>query len=289
MAITKITTPELFNLQSNNTEGTQLPVMTTTERIAMTGMSSGELIFNSTTDSVEYYDAGATAWYKIDYTYNWPGADLFGDGSNMFTTNFSNSTANVIEGNGASIFVNTTYGGTMGFNSNVPNPGFVKSLTGTRNAPNQIFDYSIQSGDAFSACKTYSFWVYVTRIDDDDNWIMSVNLKRQNYSTMWVYAWDSSGTNEQTHDELNTLSPNAWHHMTVVDEGTTMRTYINGTSVATHTISSSSMLLRAAYPRIYHLSDADARNTTFFTGVRMFDRAVTASEVSTLYNEVPSY
>jgi len=67
MAITKITTPELFNLQSNNTEGTQLPVMTTTQRNAMTGMSNGELIFNSTTDSVEYYDLGATAWYKIDY------------------------------------------------------------------------------------------------------------------------------------------------------------------------------------------------------------------------------
>jgi len=65
--ITKITTPELFNLQSNNTEGTQLPVMTRAERIAMTGMSNGELIFNSTTDSVEYYDAGAAAWYKIDY------------------------------------------------------------------------------------------------------------------------------------------------------------------------------------------------------------------------------
>jgi len=67
MAITKITTPELFNLQSNNTEGTQLPVMTRAERIAMTGMSNGELIFNSTTDSVEYYDLGAAAWYKIDY------------------------------------------------------------------------------------------------------------------------------------------------------------------------------------------------------------------------------
>ena len=67
MAITKITTPELFNLQSNNTEGTQLPVMTTTERDTITGMSNGELIFNSTTDSVEYYDLGPAVWYKIDY------------------------------------------------------------------------------------------------------------------------------------------------------------------------------------------------------------------------------
>ena len=66
MAITKIKIPELFNLQSNNTQGTQLPVMTKAQRIAMTGMSNGELIFNSTTDSVEYYDAGVPAWYKID-------------------------------------------------------------------------------------------------------------------------------------------------------------------------------------------------------------------------------
>ena len=67
MAITKITIPELFNLQSNNTQGTQLPVMTTADRISMTGMSYGELLFNSTTDSVEYYDTVASAWYKIDY------------------------------------------------------------------------------------------------------------------------------------------------------------------------------------------------------------------------------
>ena len=65
MAITKITTPELFNLQSNNTEGTRLPVMTSTQRNAMTSMSNGELIFNSTTDSVEYYDTGVPTWYKI--------------------------------------------------------------------------------------------------------------------------------------------------------------------------------------------------------------------------------
>ena len=153
----------------------------------------------------------------------------------------------------------------MGFDNNVPKPGFVKSLVGTANQANQLFDWSMQSGDSFSACKAYSFWVYNTRIDDDDNLIMSVNIKRQNYSTMWVYAWDSSGTNKQTHDEFSTLSINTWHHMTVVDEGTTMRTYIDGADAGTHTIASSSILLRTTYPRLYHLSDADARNTMFTT------------------------
>ena len=55
MANTKITNPELFNL-GDSTSATQLPVMTTTERIAMTGLSVGEMIFNSTTDKVEYWD-----------------------------------------------------------------------------------------------------------------------------------------------------------------------------------------------------------------------------------------
>ena len=91
MAITKITTPELFNLQSNNTEGTQLPVMTRAERLAMTGMSNGELIFNSTTDSVEYYDAVAAAWYKIDYK----GDPLENFNTVLYTGNGSAQTLNV--------------------------------------------------------------------------------------------------------------------------------------------------------------------------------------------------
>jgi len=63
MSNTKITNPELFNLGANNTAATQLPVMTTTQRIAMTGLSVGEMIFNSTTDKVEYWDG--TVWYSI--------------------------------------------------------------------------------------------------------------------------------------------------------------------------------------------------------------------------------
>jgi hypothetical protein len=43
--------------------------MTTTERIAMTGLSVGEMIFNSTTDKVEYFDG--TKWYGITYEVNY--------------------------------------------------------------------------------------------------------------------------------------------------------------------------------------------------------------------------
>ncbi len=64
MANTKITNPELFNL-GGSTSATQLPVTTTTQRDAMTGLSVGEMIFNSTTDKVEYWDG--TVWYSITY------------------------------------------------------------------------------------------------------------------------------------------------------------------------------------------------------------------------------
>jgi len=62
--ITKITNPELFNLGAS-TSATQLPVITTAQRIAMTGLSVGEMIFNSDTDKVEYWDG--TKWYGITY------------------------------------------------------------------------------------------------------------------------------------------------------------------------------------------------------------------------------
>ena len=285
MANTKITNPELFNL-GDSTSATQLPVMTTTQRIAMTGLSVGEMIFNSDTDKVEYWDG--TKWYGITYeTSSWS-ADLFGDGSNMFTSDFSNSTPTVIEGNGASIFVDPSYpSGVIGYNSNVPNAGFEKSIVGTANINNQIFGYSMQSGDSATSVKTYSFWIYVTKLDDDDNWALSTNIKRQGYTQMWQYSWSTAGAVGAV-DIFTPVSINTWHNIVVVDEGTVMRTYLDNVSIGTISISSN-VLLRSTYPRLYQTSDADSRNTQFVTGYRMFDRAVTASEVDTIYNEVPEY
>ena len=285
MANTKITNPELFNL-GDSTSATQLPVMTTTQRIAMTGLSVGEMIFNSTTDKVEYFDG--TKWYGITYEVI-SEADLFGDGSNMFTSNFSNSTPTVVEGNGASIFVDPSYpSGVIGYSSNVPNAGFGKSIMGTANIGNQIFGYSMQSGDSVTSVKTISFWVYVTKIDDDDNFVLSTNMRRQNQATMWQYSWDPTSGAVGPIDTFTPVSINTWHNIVVVDEGTVMRTYLDNVSIGTISISSN-VLLRSTSLVIYSLSDADSRNTQFVTGYRMFDRAVTVSEVNTIFNEVPAY
>jgi hypothetical protein len=61
MALTKITKPGLLNL-GESTKSTQLPVFTTSNRPSTT--TTGQIIFNSTTETVEYFDG--TDWYKIE-------------------------------------------------------------------------------------------------------------------------------------------------------------------------------------------------------------------------------
>ena len=56
MATTKITSPDLFNLESLNT-ALKLPSGTTAER--PTSPSTGEWRYNTTTNLVEFYDGGA--------------------------------------------------------------------------------------------------------------------------------------------------------------------------------------------------------------------------------------
>ena len=212
-------------------------------------------------------------------------ADIFGDESNMLTSNFSNSSLSTVEGNGSGFTVAT---GTAAYSSSVPKAGFVKSLTMSQNVDNQRIDYSMQTGDSNTSVKAYSFWVYTSQHDDDDNLVLNVNLKRQSQgNVMWVYAFETDRSSN-TNDSFSLISTNTWTHMCVVDEGSTMRTYKDGVSIGTHAIDNK-MILDPDYPRLYALADADARNEVFVTGVRMFNRSLNQSEVTTLYNAEPSY
>lgn len=216
-------------------------------------------------------------------------ADAFGDGSNMLTSNFSNSSLATIEGNGSGFTVST---GTAAYSSNVPKPGFVKSLTMSQSINSQKIDYSMQTGDSNTGVKAYSFWVYIDRHDDDDNMVLQVNLKRQTGGAepagyMLVYAWETDRS-ASYYDQFDKIAEDTWVHLCVVDEGSTMRTYKNGVSIGTRAIDNK-MILDPDYPRLYLLSDADARNEMFITGVRMFNRSLSQSEVTTLYNEEPAY
>ena len=215
--------------------------------------------------------------------------DIFGDGSNLLTSNFSGSSLATVEGNGSGISV---FNGAVGYNSNVPRSGFAKSLTMTQNVNSQRLSYALQTGTSSADVKAYSFWVYITQHDDDDNMVMRVNLSRQAGAAepsgkMIVYAYDNPPSG-YTYDYFNRISTSTWVHMCIVDEGTTMRTYKDATSLGTHSIGSK-QLLSPNSPYCYQLSDADARNEMFVTGYRFFNRALTQAEVTTLYNENPTY
>jgi len=217
--------------------------------------------------------------------------DIFGDGSNLLTSNFSGSSLASVEGNGSGFSVAT---GAVGYNSNVPRSGFGQSVTMTQNVNGQKLSYALQTGASSADVKAYSFWVYITQHDDDDNSVLMVNLKRQNGAAepngkMIVYAYDNPySSGGYTYDYFNKISTSTWVHMCIVDEGTTMRTYKDATSLGTVSIGSKQLL----YPNssyCYSLSDGDARNEMFVTGYRFFNRALTQAEVTTLYNENPTY
>lgn len=302
MAITKITTPELFNLQSNNTEGTQLPVMTRTERIAMTGMSNGELIFNSTTDSVEYYDAGAAAWYKIDYVpsplpvppsnsvvfldpsniSSYPGTgtiwtDLSTSGSDATLSNMNfTGTAGTngyftFAGLSSSAKLNTTGNSLTGWGNNV-----------TSSLSMSLWYYPIQtSGSGYIISKTRTGNYEYALLDEPVN------------NRIWFLTWTSSGALASA-AYINSLpARNQWHNVIVtlqypqVSNG--MKIYINNaTGNGTMATGSSVRQYAASSANVVSVGARNDLNNYAMAGrvsrVSFYNTVLTQTEMANIFN-----
>ena len=230
------------------------------------------------------------------------GADIFGDGSNIFTLNIASGSLgdNSVEG-GFTLrgYENrgTRRDGVVVFSTNVPTgrTGWGRSMTLSDNQDDMscAIDFPSTYATPEADIKAYSFWVYVDVHDDDDNVVLGVNLRRQNNGNMFIYA-----RNPNTNDSFSKVSTDTWHHICVVDEGTTMRTYLNATSLGTHSIGTGTIYWEDAFfgddgstreRRFMAISDANASNEIFITGARMFNRSLSQAEVTTLYNEDPSF
>jgi len=260
-------------------------------------ISTGEMIFNSTTDKVEYWDG--TKWYGI--TYESDPADIFQDGSNLFTSNFSNSTLSSLESgityrsygrSGGNYFIDNTI---PVFRNDLPSgrSGFGKSLTLTDTGDDPTI--TIDGVTPLSSVLTFSFWVYVVAHDNDDNVVLGVNLKRQNNSYMWVYIYEPNRSS-YTYDSFSTLPTGSWQHMVVTKRSDNyVYTYKNNSLLGS--INAGTKIPLPAGPflgsanefRLMSFSDADVSNEVWITGVRIFNRGLTASEITTLYNENPTY
>lgn len=231
----------------------------------------------------------------------WPGADLFGDGSNMYTSNFSAGTLSSVEGGisyqgymrSAGVFYEDN--SVFAFRNDLPpnKSGFGKSITlsDTTNDP-----YLTISGIQATSVRTYSFWVYVDVHDDDDNSVLGINLRRQNNGNMFTYLW-APDQSSNTNDTFSVVSTDTWHHIVVTRrDDNNVYTYQNDTLLGSIAAGTRTRLLYeptaasgAAGIRIMHFADADASNEVWVTGIRTFNRGVTAAEITTLYNEEPSY
>ena len=230
----------------------------------------------------------------------WPGADIFGDGSNLFTSNFSNSTLSSLE----SGITYNSYGRSGGvyftdntvpvFRDDLPpgKSGFGKSLTMTDTGDDPTIAIE---GVSPSSVKTCSFWVYVDVHDNDDNTIMCVNLRRQNVGYMWVYCYEPNRSS-YINDSFDPVSTGSWHHIVVTKRSDNyIYTYQNNSLLGSIFASSKIPLPYGPFLggsselRLMHFADADVSNEIFITGARIFNRGLSEEEIDTLYNEEPAY
>tara|TARA_R110000796_G_scaffold188794_1_gene305731 strand:- start:447 stop:1172 length:726 start_codon:yes stop_codon:yes gene_type:complete len=224
--------------------------------------------------------------------------DIFGDGSNMFTSNFSAGTLSSVEGGatyqgyGRSGGVYYEDNSVVAFRNDLPpnRSGFGKSITlsDTTDDPSIALD-----GVTKTAIRTYSFWVYVDVHDDDDNLVLGINLKRQNNGTMFTYITTPDGSST-SNDSFSVVSTDTWHHITVTRrDDNNVYTYQNGTLLGSIAAGTRTRIVLdgpggGTDLRFMSFADADVSNEIWVTGARMFDRGITAAEVTTLYNENPN-
>ena len=279
MANTKITNPELFNL-GDSTSATQLPVMTTTERVAMTGLSVGEMIFNSTTDKVEYFDG--TKWYGITYEASLP-ANLkmylnAGDANsyNGTGTTWSDLTSNA--NNGALVNMtsaNWNSGGYFDFNNS-----YVQ-------LPN-ILTFG-------SSSYTISIWVNFDSLGLQQEIISSYNSSGNGFlidhtGSDNIRYYNTGGTNLSIGSGNNTAIVGTWQLWTVTMDRSSAtnvaKIYLD--SVVKSSASGTSLgSTNGDNPQIGSYPDGNLYLDGKVSKARIYDTALTQSEIQALVTEGP--
>jgi hypothetical protein len=285
MANTKITNPQLFNL-GDSTSSTQLPVMTTTQRTAMTGLSTGEMIFNSTTDKVEYWDG--TKWYGITYQIQLPTPLMYLDASNATswpggsgTTWFDlsgNNNNGLLGGNAngsstaAAKPVYNSTGGYFEFNG-----GTSISNASRVSVPDIVNSHSTTiAGWVRSSTNTAGAWFMPTKV-------IYAFLK---LTPTYTFYWNGSPA---TRFDVAGLEDGDWHFMVCcVTSARTVSYYVDGQLVSAQTSTSdfpNNYNYSANYIGIsYHPSTPTGFNGDV-SSVRIYDTALSAEQVLFLYNE----
>jgi hypothetical protein len=239
-------------------------------------ISTGEMIFNSDTDKVEYFDG--TKWYGITYEapYSTAGIkDVFGDGSCLSLyqlDNNPNSTPTNNPGNGVwagtAVYGAGKFGNAAVFNGSkrinlnfsmgsLPSPGYNASLSAW-----------------FKTTSTSSGFIISYR----DPVYFSLFLLNNGDVQSTFYASSVTGTNAAVND-------GNWHNIIATNNGSSIVIYIDGVVKGT-AAGSTNIGFNAGFNAIGGRANVGA---SYINGsvdqVRFFNRVLTGAEITSLQTE----
>ena len=291
MAITKINTPELLDI--NTTGAKQLPSGTTAQR-PTTGLTAGDFRYNTTDNRVEYYDGtspyDAAKWFQIDDealpatcttdTINYPTGT-----TNTAYYKMSDATDSTLNGyNGTATSVDFNVQGKFG-------------NAGEFNGSSSVIDISASAGFP-SSVYTVSMWLNINDVTAYQGFFLNVsssNLTNQigvvlNSGRIDIYSVVSNNNN--TLDKIETTPQtafvnNTWYNVVIIaDRSLTnkVQVFVNNTENTYNYAPNSSGTTG------YSTAKIGFADGNYFNGsidqIRIFSTALTAANVTSLYNEV---
>ena len=285
MAITKINTPELLDI--NTTGAKQLPSGTTAQRPA-TGLTAGDFRYNTDDNYVEYYDG--SAWFQIDYeaaaatcttdTINYPSGT-----TNTAYYKMSDATDSTLNGyNGTATSVDFNVQGKFG-NAGSFNGSSSRIATGLTLPADSTMSFSFWLKSASNSSGNNYFFSDFDSSANDNSSRLSLAVTPNNGFRIWM----SNGSSNWNSTDAISLSSyvNVWTNLVVTLDGTTVKVYING---GTPTTLTSTVAFGTAGSRQQTIGRAGDLNGAYYEGsidqVRIFDTEITADNVTSLYNEV---
>lgn len=149
---------------------------------------------------------------------------------------------------------------------------FAPTGSGSIGAPAGAFTTSIPTTK-----RAESFWVYQTARHTDDTLIFSLDIERESYNG--VYLFDAAGS---TYTGIPNMSTGTWHHLVTSYNGSNQtKVYIDGSLGGTLTRNGGTL----NRVNLVSFSQGQDAPRTKLVNVRVFNRAVSASEVTALYQE----
>ena len=282
MAITKINTPEIFDLGTTNSS-LRLPSGDTASRPS--NPNTGEWRYNTDDNYVEYWDG--SAWFQIDYetavvpcttdTINYPSGT-----TNTAYYKMSDATDSTLNGyNGTATNVNFNVAGKFG------NAGSFNGSSSYITIPN--IKSQLDGGVSF----TISCWVNVSSSQSGEAMIINtagsssvqgVNIGVQ--PTSGLVYFQIKGNNNLVASGTTNLVGAGWKNIVLTHTTSSTILYVNGgtpeASVGANTI--------GTMPNDLTLGKWAASSLYYLNGsidqVRIFSSALTAANVTSLYNEV---